>query len=67
MTTVEAFYRALEVANGEEAARMVVPVKRRSGPLSAAALGRFYGSLSQPLRLIDVVVTGRDQYRARYT
>jgi hypothetical protein len=63
---VEAFYLALEVANGSEAARHIIPAKRRSGPLSAAALSRFYGSLKEPLKLLDVVDLGADRFRAFY-
>ena len=63
---VEAFYLALEVGNGFEAAENIIPRKRRSGPLSAAALSRFYGSLKEPLELLDVVDLGADRYRAFY-
>jgi hypothetical protein len=63
---VEAFYLALEVGNGSEAAGNIIPSKRRSGPLSAAALSRFYGSLKEPLELLDVVALGEDRYRAFY-
>jgi hypothetical protein len=32
MTTVQAFYAALSAGNGEEAAKLVIPKKRSSGP-----------------------------------
>jgi hypothetical protein len=67
MTTVQAFYLALAAGNGEEAARFVVPEKSVSGPLSAAAMTKFYGGLSDPLTLIDVVPVRSDEYRVRYT
>lgn len=66
ITTVEAFYRALQVGDGLTAAEMVVPWKR-SGAFSAAAMSRFYGGLSEPLRLIEVVPAGPGRFEARYT
>lgn len=66
ITTVEAFYRALQVGDGSTAAEMVVPWKR-SGAFSAAAMSRFYGGLSEPLRLIEVVPAGPGRFEARYT
>ena len=38
MTTVQGFYRALEVGDGDEAAKFEIPQKRMVGPLSAAAI-----------------------------
>jgi len=64
---VEAFYRALRGGDGDEAARFVIPRKRRSGPLSARAMSKFYGNLVEPLRLIDVVSIRPHEYRVRYT
>ena len=49
MTTVQGFYLALGAGNGEEASKFVIPAKRSSGPLSAAAISKFYGNLSEPL------------------
>ena len=48
------FYRALGEADGARAASLVVPEKRRGGPLSASAIDRFYSSLQAPLRIIDL-------------
>jgi hypothetical protein len=67
MTTVEAFYLALEAGNGDEAATFVVPQKRQPGPLSARAISLFYGNLLEPLRLLDVTPVQPDEYRVRYT
>jgi hypothetical protein len=67
MTTVEAFYLALGVADGEEASNFVVPEKRSSGPLSASAISNFYGKLIVPLTLVDILAAGSDQYRVRYS
>jgi hypothetical protein len=67
MTTVQAFYLALSVGSGEEAARFVIPEKRGKGPLSAQEMGRFYGSLVEPLSVIDVSPIGPSEFRVRYT
>lgn len=66
-TTVEAFYAALAAGNGEEAARLVVPEKRASGPFSAREITRFYGALAEPLRPLAVTPIGAGRYRVRYT
>ena len=66
MTTVQAFYAALGAGNGEEAVKFVIPKKRSSGPLSATAISKFYGSLADPLTLVDVVAIRSGEYRVRY-
>jgi hypothetical protein len=66
MTTVQAFYLALAAGSGEEAARFIVPEKRRSGPFSAEAITRFYGNLDEPLTLINVAALSEHEYRVRY-
>ena len=66
MTTVQAFDAALNAGNGEEAAKLVIPKKRSSGPLSATAISKFYGNLPEPLTLVDVVATRSGEYRVRY-
>jgi hypothetical protein len=66
ITTVQAFYLALSAGSGEQAARFVVPEKRAAGPLSAAAMTRFYRDLNEPLSLLDVRAVGPDEYRVRY-
>jgi hypothetical protein len=67
MTVVQAFYLALGAGHGAEAAQFVVPGKRRSGPLSAAAIDGFYGNLVEPLRLLDISAIASDEYQVRYT
>ncbi len=67
MTTVQAFYLALGAGSGDEAARFVTPAMRTSGPLSASALTRFYGTLIEPITLLELVRIHADEYRARYT
>jgi Domain of unknown function (DUF4431) len=66
MTTVQAFYLALAAGRGEEAARFVVPEKRRRGPFSAEAITKFYGNLDERLTLINVVAVDQREYRVRY-
>lgn len=67
MTTVQGFYLALAAGSGKEAVAFLVPEKRRSGPLSAEAITRFYGRLDEPLSLIDVSPISPNEYRVRYT
>jgi hypothetical protein len=63
---VQGFYKALSAGNGELAAKFVLPEKR-SGPFSASELSRFYGSLSEPLRLISTEEIGSDTILTQYT
>ncbi|HLH50621.1 MAG TPA: hypothetical protein VKV96_14870 [Roseiarcus sp.] len=49
-TAVRGFYQALGAGDGAAAAEYIAP-GRRSGPLSAEAMTRFYSRLSEPLRL----------------
>jgi hypothetical protein len=67
MTVVQAFYLALGAGRGDEAAQFVVPEKRSSGPLSAAAISEFYSKLVEPLSTLDIVPVHTDGYRVRYT
>jgi hypothetical protein len=64
--TVQAFYSALSAGDGASAARFVIPAKRGSGPLSAAALTRYYSSFRRPLRLRRVVPVNGDTVRVAY-
>ena len=65
-SAVEGFYLALAAGDGTEAARHIIPAKRKRGPLSAAALSWFYGNLRQPLELLQVADLGDGRYRASY-
>jgi hypothetical protein len=67
MTTVQAFYMALGVGDGEEASKFVVPEKRSAGTFSPTALTNFYSRLIFPLTVIDVTALGPNEYRVRYT
>jgi hypothetical protein len=67
MTTVQAFYVALGVGDGEEASKFVVPEKRSLGTFSPTAITNFYSRLIFPLTLIDVTAVGPNEYRVRYT
>jgi hypothetical protein len=67
MTTVQAFYMALGVANGEEASKFVVPDKRSSGVFSPTAIANFYSKLIVPLTLLDVRAVNSNEYRVRYS
>jgi hypothetical protein len=53
LSTVRAFYDALSRGSGEDASKLVVPEKRAAGPYAAESITRFYGSLTEPLQVID--------------
>ncbi len=65
-TTVEAFYSALRSGDGKLAAGFVVPEKTKKGPFSPAALTAFYGSLSEPITLVDLERIHDSRFRVRY-
>lgn len=65
-TTVEAFYAALRSGDGILAASFVIPEKTKKGPFSPAALTSFYGSLSEPITLIDIRRIHDSRFRVRY-
>jgi hypothetical protein len=64
--TVQAFYSALSAGDGASAARLVIPAKRGSGPLSAGALTRYYSSFRRPLRVRRIVPVNADTVRVAY-
>lgn len=67
MTTVRGFYSALSAGDGKEASSFVVPEKRSTGPLSARALSKFYGSLQESLSLKNVRPLSAQDFEATYT
>jgi hypothetical protein len=64
--TVKAFYLGFGAGDGDQAAKSVIPEKRRSGPVSAAAITKLYSDLIEPLTLIGVVPVDLGTYRAQY-
>ncbi|MBL0374376.1 hypothetical protein JJB09_20390 [Rhizobium sp. KVB221] len=66
-STIRAFYLALAAVDGDTASNFVVAEKRISGPFSAHALTRFYRNLTEPLQLINIQPSGKDQFKVRYT
>ncbi|HZG08959.1 MAG TPA: hypothetical protein VEZ70_08270 [Allosphingosinicella sp.] len=64
--TVRAFYSALSAGDGSSAAQLVIPSKRRSGPLSAGALSRYYSSFRRPLRVQSVTPVDANTVRVAY-
>lgn len=64
--TVRNFYNALGTGNGEVASAQVIPAKRSSRAYSADAISRFYGRLSEPLRLTGVQPLSSGAYRVTY-
>jgi hypothetical protein len=51
LRAAQTFYEGLADADGARAASVVVPEKRRQGPLSAGAMSRYYSDLRAPLRI----------------
>jgi len=66
VATVRAFYAALSAGDGGSAAQWVVPSKRRSGPLSAGALSRYYSSFRRPLRVRSIAPGNGNSVRVSY-
>jgi len=64
--TVRSFYNALGTGNGEVASAQVIPAKRSSRAYSADAISRFYGRLSDPLRLTSIQPLPGGAYRVTY-
>jgi hypothetical protein len=62
----QTFYESLADGDGARAASVVVPEKRRQGPLSAGALDRFYSDLDEPLRLTRLYPLDDHTVVARY-
>ncbi|MBX4949595.1 hypothetical protein HJA95_08380 [Rhizobium binae] len=65
-TTIEAFYAALHSGDGRLASSFVVPEKTHKGAFSPKALTSFYGSLSEPITLIDVSRVSDSRFSVRY-
>lgn len=65
-TTIEAFYAALRAGDGKLAAGFVILEKTRKGAFSPRALTAFYGSLAEPITLIDVQRIHDSRFRVRY-
>ena len=66
LRTVAAFYDALGSGDGRQAASMVVPEKRSSGPLSSSELERYYSALREPLRVVQIRPVGLTKVFVRY-
>jgi len=64
---VREFYAALGRADGRKASSLIIPEKRASGPFSADEITKFYASLAEPLRLVNVASLGDNKYQATYT
>jgi len=52
-TTVREFYAALSRGDGQTASNLMIPEKRGLGPFAPQNISRFYGSLIEPLQLVD--------------
>ena len=66
LQTVSAFYAALGEGDGASASSLVVPSKRRSGPLSAGELTRYFSSFRRPLRVRSATALDEDTVRVAY-
>ncbi|MBD2745757.1 hypothetical protein IC232_03510 [Microvirga sp. BT688] len=63
---VSEFYGALERGDGRGASARVIAEKQESGPFTAQALTKFYGSLDEPLKLLSADQAGPMQVKVRY-
>ena len=63
---MRAFYHALGEGQGEVAALLVAPERRRIPAFNAAAMTQFYGGLKEPLRLQDLRRSGPNSYLVSY-
>jgi hypothetical protein len=66
LRTAREFYTALSAGDGAAAAQYVIPAKRRSGPLSAGELTRYYSNLRRPMRLRRATPINADAVRVAY-
>ncbi len=62
----QTFYEGLADADGARASSVVVPEKRRQGPLSPGAIDRFYSGLREPLHLDRLYPVDDHTVVARY-
>jgi hypothetical protein len=65
MTVVSQFYQDLEREDVGAASAFIVPDKRK-GVLSASALGQYFATIDNPLRLEDVQQLSASKVQARY-
>ncbi|MCH7628162.1 MAG: hypothetical protein IH997_05525 [Proteobacteria bacterium] len=65
-TTIRTFYTALGDGQGADASAMVVPEKRATSAFSPLGLTRFYGSLAQRIRLVDIAQSNANTYLVHY-
>ena len=65
-TAIRAFYDALHDGQGAVASSLIVAEKRSLPSFSPAGLSRFYGSLREHIRLVDVAQTGAEHYVVHY-
>lgn len=66
LSVVEAFYNALSRADGSIASGLVVPEKR-TGNYDPGNIKKFYSSLSERLRLLQIIPIESDEYQVAYT
>lgn len=65
-TTIRAFYTALHDAQGADAAAMVIPEKRTMPAFSPSNLTRFYGSLTDPITMLDIAQENDSTFIVHY-
>jgi hypothetical protein len=64
--TIRAFYAALGSGDGAAASAQMIPEKRSSAAFSPNAMSRFYGQLSEPIRLTGIEPLSSGAYRVSY-
>ncbi|GEB90110.1 hypothetical protein [Zymomonas mobilis] len=65
-TTIRTFYTALSEGQGAAATAMVVPEKRSTPAFSAPNLSKFYGSLTDPIQLLDIAKENTNIFIVHY-
>jgi hypothetical protein len=62
-----AFYQYLGLADGSSAAALVIPEKRGMGPFNERNIGKFFGSMKEPLKVNSVKLLSSDTVEVNYT
>ncbi|QTR47253.1 hypothetical protein J9253_04755 [Thiothrix litoralis] len=65
-TVIRAFYYALSFGQGDKAVEYIVPEKRQ-GAFDPDALTKFYGNMSEPLKLDSIKPLSDDKYSVKYS
>jgi len=67
LRAVQRFYAALARADGSSASALVVPEKRGKGPFNEINIARFFGNMSEPLRVSSMQQIEPNLIKVNYT